>query len=98
MAHDQSTSNFLVDTNVISEWVKPRPNQGVVQWLSEIDEDRVFLSVVSLAEFRHGIERMSVSRRRDLLAAWLQDDLPMRFEGRVLDIDRQTADICGLIV
>src|SRR3546814_656328 len=48
--------NFLLDTNVVSEWVKPQPNAGVIAWLAEVDEDRVFLSVVTLAEIRHGIE------------------------------------------
>lgn len=50
--------NFLLDTNVISEWVKPQPNPNVVTWLAEVDEDRVFLSVASFAEIRHGIEMM----------------------------------------
>jgi hypothetical protein len=37
--------SFLLDTNVVSEWVKPSPNPGVVAWLAGIDEARVFLSV-----------------------------------------------------
>ena len=44
--------SFLLDTNVVSEWVKPRPDPGVVAWLAETDEDLVFLSVVTLAELR----------------------------------------------
>ncbi len=46
---------WLIDTNIISEWVKPRPDPGVVRWLEESDEDRVFLSVVTLAEIRFGV-------------------------------------------
>ena len=42
--------SFLLDTNVISEWVKPAPNPNVTRWLDEVDEDQVFLSVASLAE------------------------------------------------
>jgi predicted nucleic acid-binding protein len=42
----------LIDTNIVSEWLKPRPDVGVVRWLDEVDEDRIFLSVVSLAEIR----------------------------------------------
>ena len=45
---------WLIDTNIVSEWVKPRPDAGIVSWLDEVDEDRVFLSVVSLAEIRFG--------------------------------------------
>jgi len=72
--------NFLLDTNVVSEWVKPRPNPGVVLWLSNVDEDRVFLSVITLAELRYGIERMSSGERRRRLTGWLEEELPLRFE------------------
>jgi predicted nucleic acid-binding protein len=87
--------NFLLDTNVVSEWVKPRPNAGLIAWLAEIDEDRVFISVVTLAELRHGIERMPASLRRNQLDTWLKDELPLRFETRVLSIDETVADIWG---
>jgi predicted nucleic acid-binding protein len=40
--------NFLLDTNLVSEWTKPRPNPGVVSWLADADEDRVFISVVTI--------------------------------------------------
>jgi toxin FitB len=42
--------SFLLDTNVVSEGVKPQPHPRVVAWLQEVDEDRVFLSVATLAE------------------------------------------------
>jgi predicted nucleic acid-binding protein len=87
--------NFLVDTNVVSEWVKPRPDPGVVAWMAGADEDRVFLSVVTLAELRYGIERLAAGRRRRQLEDWLQLDLPTRFERRVLAIDGVIADVCG---
>ncbi len=90
--------SFLLDTNVVSEWVKPRPNAGVVAWLAEADEDRIFLSVVTLAELRYGIERMSAGHRRKRLDAWLRDELPLRFEGRVLPINSTIADAWGKIV
>lgn len=90
--------SFLVDTNVVSEWVKPRPNPGVVAWLAGTDEDQVFLSVVTLAELRHGVERLAAGRRQKQLRAWLENDLPARFEGRVLSIDAAIADACGKLV
>ncbi len=89
---------FLLDTNVISEWVKPRPDINVVAWLADVDEDRVFLSVASFAELRHGIERMPEGRRRERLTSWLAEDLPLRFEGRVVGIDRAVAEAWGVIV
>lgn len=90
--------SFLLDTNVVSEWVKQKPDPGVITWLAEVDEDRVFLSVVTLAELRHGIERLADGQRRRRLDSWLRDELPLRFEGRVLSVDQAVADRWGEVV
>lgn len=90
--------NFLLDTNVISEWVKPRPDSGVATWLAGADEDRVFVSVISLTELRYGIERLPAGARRQRLERWLQEELPGRFEGRVLPVDGEVADISGRLM
>jgi hypothetical protein len=90
--------SFLIDTNVVSEWVKPRPNEGVVRWLAETDEDRIFLSTVTLAELRYGVERLAAGARRKRLDEWLRDELPLRFEGRVLAVDEKVAEAWGRVV
>lgn len=90
--------SFLLDTNVVSEWVKPEPHPGVIGWLAAVDEEQVFLSVITLAEVRHGIERIAPGSRRDRLDHWLREDLPLRFTGRVLPIDAAVADAWGKLV
>ena len=90
--------SFLLDTNVVSEWTKPRPDGGVVAWLAETDEDRVFISVVTLAELRYGVERMPAGARRNRLDTWVKEQLPARFEERVLPIDSETADAWGRVM
>lgn len=90
--------SFLLDTNVISEWVKQRPDPGVIAWVADVDEDRVFLSVVTLAELRYGIARLADGGRRRRLDAWLRDELPLRFEGRLLSVDEAIADRWGEVV
>lgn len=83
--------SFLLDNNIISEAIKPRPNYGVVRWLEETDEDGLFLSVATLAEVRRGIERLAhrlvPGARRSRLDLWLRNELPDRFQGRVLPVD-----------
>ena len=56
------------------------------------------MSVVTFAELRHGIERLPAGRRRALLDQWLREELPLRFEGRVLSIDAAVANAWGTIV
>ena len=90
--------SFLLDTNVISEWIKPQPDRNVVSWLAEVDEDRVFISVISFAEVRHGVELLPVGRRRERLAHWLAEELPERFEGRILVVDQHIAETWGVIM
>jgi predicted nucleic acid-binding protein len=90
--------SFLLDTNVISEWVRPQPEANVVAWLAEVDEEQVFMSVVSFAELRHGVELLSAGRRRDRLEDWVANDLAPRFWGRILDVDVPVADAWGRIM
>jgi predicted nucleic acid-binding protein len=90
--------SFLLDTNVVSEWMKLQSNPGVVHWLANVDEDRVFISVVTLTEIRYGIERMAAGARRKRLEDWVQRELPVRFEGRILPVDEIVADAGGRVV
>lgn len=87
--------NFLLDTNAVSEWVKPRPNPGLIRWMESADEDRVYLSVISLAELRYGTERMPMGARRTRLEQWVRHELPLRFEGRILSVDQGVAEASG---
>ena len=90
--------SFLLDTNVVSEWVKPQPNAGVVSWQAKVDEDSVFISVVTLTELRYGIEQIAAGRKRNRLEDWLEQELPLRFEGRILPVDETVADAGGRVV
>jgi predicted nucleic acid-binding protein len=87
--------NLLLDTNVLSEPQRPAPDLKVLSWLDAVDEDRVFISVASIAELRRGIALMDDGRRRAALAAWLADDLPARFAERILAIDHAVAERWG---
>jgi len=90
--------SLLLDTNVLSEGMKSRPNAAVVTWLATVDEDRVYISVVTLTELRYGTERMAAGSRRKRLEDWLQSELPIRFDGRILPVDETIADASGRIV
>ena len=78
---------FLLDTCVISELVAQQPNLQVVQWVDGIDEDKLFLSAITIGEIKRGIEKLADSGRKSALAEWLEGDLLIRFSDRVLPID-----------
>ena len=88
----------LLDTNVVSEWVKLSPDPGVVGWLGTLDDDRAYISVVTLAELSKGIALLRPSRRRDALELRLRQDLIRRFAGRVLPVDQPVAEAWGLLI
>ena len=90
--------SFLLDTNVVSEPMRTRPNPGLLKWLGEVDEDSTFISVVTITELRYGVERLTTGARRERLDGWLQKDLRLRFEGRILPVDFEVADTCGRLI
>lgn len=89
--------NYLLDTNVVSEWARLRPEPRVVQWLADVDEDRVFLSVITIAELQCGVDLLPAGRKRDRLSGWITDELIERFEGRILDIGLVVAREWGAV-
>ena len=88
---------FLLDTNVISELLKPKLEPKVATWIDATDEELLFLSVLTLGEIRKGVVLLPRSARRTSLEAWLSKDLPLRFSGRILDIDQEVAHRLGQI-
>jgi len=90
-------SEFLLDTNVISELVKPKPDRRVADWVDGNDEVSFYLSVLTLGEIRKGIALVANLSRRTVLENWLDRDLISRFADRILPIDRAVADQWGRI-
>ena len=86
---------FLLDTCVISELVARQPNPAVVRWVDSVDEDRLFLSAITIGEIKRGIEKLADSTRKRALQEWLEDDLLIRFRERILPIDTAVMLVWG---
>lgn len=78
--------SYLLDTCVLSELSRPRPNPGVVAWMSEADAASLHLSAITIGEIRRGALRLPAGKRRTSLADW-SESLRRSFAGRVLAID-----------
>ncbi len=84
---------YLLDTNVISNTVKPVPSESLLAWMAaQIDED-LFISSLTVAEIRRGLFEMPAGRRRDRLEAWFvgREGPQALFAGRVLPFDEAAA-------
>ncbi|HXY52589.1 MAG TPA: type II toxin-antitoxin system VapC family toxin [Terriglobales bacterium] len=90
-------SGFLLDTNCISEVVRPKPEARVLEWLDAVDESLLYLSVLTLGEIRKGLAGLPQSKRRTQLETWLEIELQARFSGRILPVDAAVADRWGLL-
>lgn len=87
--------NFLLDTSVISELVRPVPDAHVLDWLAGLQEATLYLSVLTIGEIEKGIARLPATARRKKLETWVRHDLADRFRGRLLAIDGIVAATWG---
>jgi predicted nucleic acid-binding protein len=88
-------SGFLLDTNCISEVVRPKPERRVIEWMEAADESLLYLSVLTLGEIRRGSAGIPHGKRRTRLETWLEVALQARFAGRILPIDAAICDRWG---
>lgn len=88
-------SGFLLDTNVISELMRPRPNHRLTTRVAATSEVLLHLSVITIGEFRKGIDLLDDNPRRVALQSWLDRDLRVRFAGRLLSFDDAVAERWG---
>ena|SRR3990167_3190100 len=87
--------NYLLDTNVISELMRQKPNHSVIALLSQTDMNSLYLSVLSIGEIRKGIEKVLDPKRKQKMALWLEQEIPHKFHNRILPINLAVADRWG---
>ena len=89
---------FLLDTNVISETVRPRPDQTVLDWIeSQIPSD-LFLAAQTMGELVRGARKVREQARREQFERWIEQDLARQFDGRILPFDVSTAALWGRLM
>ena len=82
---------ILLDTNVISELMRPSPDLAVESWVANHNVEKLFFSAVGEAELRYGVALMPIGRRQDRLVSEIEAMLREDFEGRVLPFDSAAA-------
>ena len=82
--------NYLLDICIVSELIKNKPNKNVVNWIDSIDEMKLFLSVITIGEIEKGLSKLPNSKRKTLISEWLHEDLLIRFDNRIINLDIDT--------
>jgi len=90
--------SFLVDTTVLSEFTKPRPDDAVLAWLMGCDTDSLYLSTITIFEVQVGIELLPEGKRKRNLARWLEEEIPDTYDGRILPVSAEVATAGARIV
>lgn len=87
------TGRYLIDTNLVSEAVLPRPSETLLVWFGQQPDHTLFISTLTLAEIRRGILEKEPGRRRRDLEAWFAGPEGPRslFAGRILAFDEKAA-------
>ena len=82
---------ILLDTNILSELMRPTPEAAVEQWLADQPAASVFISAITEAELRYGLALMPPGKRRSALAVEIENMLGEDFSGRILPFDSPAA-------
>ena len=82
---------IILDTNVLSELLRPEPAKQVERWLSAQDGSKVYFTTVGEAELRHGVALLPAGKRRNALTTAIEGLLDEDFRDRVLPFDRAAA-------
>ncbi|MGJ7582305.1 type II toxin-antitoxin system VapC family toxin [Variovorax sp. RHLX14] len=91
-------TGYLLDTNVISELRRPRPNQRVIDFVAAQPLETLHISTVTLEEIRFGIEMVADASRRAELSTWLTHKVRPMFEHRVLPVSEDVMLAWRLLV
>jgi len=87
--------SYLLDTNVLSELVRPKPSASVVTWFNDVPDESLYISVLTIGEIRKGVEAIADGKRKEKLRLWLEHELPEWFGKRVLNVDADVAERWG---
>lgn len=82
---------YLIDTNVICETVKITPNKNVISWFNNIDNESLYISVLTLGEIKKGLEKTTDVSKKEKIEIWLERELSPWFDNRILEIDKLIA-------
>lgn len=89
---------FLIDTSVVSETVRPKPEPKVLAWVEQRNPAELFLASPTIGELMRGVRKIKEEARTNTYERWIENDLSEQFEGRILPFDDKAARIWGRLM
>ncbi len=89
---------YLLDTNVLSETVRPKPEPSVLAWIERQNPSELFLASMTIGELMRGARKVKEDARRETYERWIEDELSQQFEGRILPFDDKAARTWGRLM
>jgi toxin FitB len=86
--------SYLLDTNVLSEPERKRPDPNVLEWLASVDYQNVYLSALTVGEIKKGVAKLGSGKRKAHIQNWLED-VRQHFSGRILPMTENTFSVWG---
>jgi toxin FitB len=89
--------NYLLDTCLLSELAKSKPDEKVVDWVLSENETSFYVSVLTFGELHKGVEKLPESKKKKELQVWIENELKNRFQNRIIGIDMRVSILWGKI-
>lgn len=89
---------IILDTNIISEMMKPSPSDNVISWLDQEEVSKLYITTITIAEISYGINALPEGNKRVLLAEAFSKTILTGFEHRIYPFDESSAYLYGKIM
>lgn len=91
-------SKIIVDTNIVSELMKPTPSKSVINWLNLQEASLLFITTITIAEISYGLHILPAGKRRDCLEEAFNNAISDAFKHRILSFEENAAHMYGKIM
>ena len=87
--------NFLLDTCILTEFARQKPDAKVIRWIDSVGPEKLNVSVITIGEIQRGVERLPDSNRKDELLKWVCNGLVERLKDHIVPLDTMTLMLWG---
>ncbi|MBU6234436.1 MAG: PIN domain-containing protein [Alphaproteobacteria bacterium] len=91
------SNGYLLDTSVLLETLRARPAMAVMEWMESVDQEKFYVSALTIGELMAALEQVSDPDRRTALMRWILTDMQSWFRGKILTLTPEVAAFWGSV-